>query len=421
MEYSINDPYLHVDKISLLPTPQPCPGFQVYGYTGNPGERGSVEYQAAQVFAYITNTLSFVQKYLVKPLQSWSANNNLVSFPRAGVQLNAYYDRASLKFFYLQNPATQKIVYTCESSDIVCHELGHAVLDAMRPDLWNSPMLEVPAFHESFGDCVSILSALHYDEFVTYVIQQTDGDLRKRNAANLIAEEMGETVYSLSHGANGRLADALRCAVNDFVYVEPESLPNVNSDDKLSRASHNFSRVFTSAFYECVVQMYEEKIPSLGKIEALKYSREMIARIFLNAASVATLTPRFYNSVTTSMLVIDQQLGGYARNAIVGAFSKKNIIDKDRIPLLFGAFMHSNNVETVKINDYVDGSNPLYKHDVEVPKLLGFSGEPDEEILQSTKVGLDHIAATDKFSYNDKDKEFSVEDGKLIRNFFTSH
>src|SRR5262247_3863818 len=44
-------------------------------------------------------------------------------------------------------------VHACESPDVVNHEQGHALLDAVRPDFWDAPFAEVAAFHESFGDC----------------------------------------------------------------------------------------------------------------------------------------------------------------------------------------------------------------------------------------------------------------------------
>jgi hypothetical protein len=42
----------------------------------------------------------------------------------------------------------------------VCHELGHALLDSFKPQLFDAASIEVAAFHESFGDMSAILSAL---------------------------------------------------------------------------------------------------------------------------------------------------------------------------------------------------------------------------------------------------------------------
>ena len=40
-------------------------------------------------------------------------------------------------------------VYTWESPDLVAHEVGHAALDALQPDLFGLSSLEADAFHEA--------------------------------------------------------------------------------------------------------------------------------------------------------------------------------------------------------------------------------------------------------------------------------
>ena len=55
---------------------------------------------------------------------------------------------------------TGAIVQSGDSVDVATHEQGHAVLDALRPDLWDAPHFEVAAFHEAFGDLAAIFVAL---------------------------------------------------------------------------------------------------------------------------------------------------------------------------------------------------------------------------------------------------------------------
>src|SRR5207249_3490269 len=76
----------------------------------------------------------------------------------AGVDLNAYYDRRELAFFH--DTVARTTVYTGESPDVLCHELGHAVLDALRPGLWDAMSVEVAAFHEACGDISALLAGL---------------------------------------------------------------------------------------------------------------------------------------------------------------------------------------------------------------------------------------------------------------------
>lgn len=92
------------------------------------------------------------------PSLVWHTSPRLPVNLDEGIDFNAYYDRSSLNFFHgVTQGAT---VYSGESPDIVCHEMGHAILDALKPQLWNVASHEAAAFHESFGDMSAILSAL---------------------------------------------------------------------------------------------------------------------------------------------------------------------------------------------------------------------------------------------------------------------
>jgi hypothetical protein len=75
-----------------------------------------------------------------------------------GVDVNAFYDRSSFSFFHRM--IGNGTVFSGASTDVVAHEVGHGLLDAIRPELWDAPFLEAGAFHEAFGDCVAILTAL---------------------------------------------------------------------------------------------------------------------------------------------------------------------------------------------------------------------------------------------------------------------
>jgi hypothetical protein len=92
------------------------------------------------------------------PGTSWEVGAILPVDLDFGVDLNAFYDRQGLKFFH--GSAAGRTVFSGESPDIVCHELGHALLDSFKPQLFDAASIEVAAFHESFGDMSAILSAL---------------------------------------------------------------------------------------------------------------------------------------------------------------------------------------------------------------------------------------------------------------------
>jgi len=106
-----------------------------------------------------------------------------------GVDLNAFYDREGLKFFH--GSGAGRTVFSGESPDIVCHELGHALLDSFKPQLFDAASIEVAAFHESFGDMSAILSALQLSSVREGVLAETGGVLRRSSRLSRLAEQLG--------------------------------------------------------------------------------------------------------------------------------------------------------------------------------------------------------------------------------------
>ena len=112
------------------------------------------------------------------PGLSWEVGSVLPVDLDFGVDLNAFYDREGLKFFH--GSAAGRTIFSGESPDVVCHELGHAVLDSLKPQLFDAASIEVAAFHESFGDMSALLSALQLPSVREGVLAETGGVLAAR-------------------------------------------------------------------------------------------------------------------------------------------------------------------------------------------------------------------------------------------------
>ena len=75
----------------------------------------------------------------------WQGNRRTIALRQdAGVDLNAYYDRASVSFFHMAIQGTT--YFSGASTDVVAHEVGHALLDSIRPQLWAAAFLEAGRF-----------------------------------------------------------------------------------------------------------------------------------------------------------------------------------------------------------------------------------------------------------------------------------
>lgn len=191
--YLVNDPTTP-DLMEKVQTPNI--GFLKYNVNNLSFEpKSKAERQALNCYITIGNCINYIQKNSKTPIRKWSATSSLQIVPQAGNDLNAYYDRSSLKFFYHKSRGT--IMFTSDSSDVVSHELGHAILDAIRPDFWSVQSLEVWSFHEAFSDIVALVSVMQYDSIINKSLLETNNDLYKSNSITKLAEEFGILVYKM--------------------------------------------------------------------------------------------------------------------------------------------------------------------------------------------------------------------------------
>jgi len=125
----------------------------------------------------------------------WQGNRRRLALRQdAGVDLNAYYDRTSFSFFHQAVSGTT--YYSGASTDVVSHEVGHGLLDSIRSDLWDAAFLETGAFHESFGDCMAVLTALS-DRDTRVKLLAVTATLKKANFVEATAENLSEAIRRL--------------------------------------------------------------------------------------------------------------------------------------------------------------------------------------------------------------------------------
>jgi hypothetical protein len=209
-------------------------------------------------------------------------------------------------------------VYSGESPDVLCHELGHALLDAVRPQLWNAASIEAAALHEAFGDIGAILSALQLASVRAGVLSETGGRMSRSSRISRLAEQLGWAVRQSHPDAVD--ADCLRNAVNSFFYQRPEQLPPMAPSGTLSSEPHSFSRVFTAAWLESLAGMLDLRGASSKNLVLVAGHA---GRLLLAAIASARITSNYYAQVAAGLMAADREAfgGEYAeplRRAFVG-------------------------------------------------------------------------------------------------------
>lgn len=281
-----------------------------------PGTEG---FDAVHTFTVAHQALAMCQRALGATIKwQWNGAGNsdpIAVFPRAGETMNAYYSRTErcLKFFYFAKPgapAPAPTVFTCRSFDIVTHEVGHAILDSLKPGwLVATADPQTGALHEAFGDLLAIFLTLAQLDQVEALIVQTKGDLHNKTFLSDVAEEFG-----LALGRD----NGLRNADNDKTLEE------------VSTEVHDLSQVFTGAVYDVLADAFEIERDLGREDEAATLLRvgrqlfELVLRAMVNTPDDDATFAR----VLTEMIALCPKDGygpAYAK-AMVAQFSRRGVV-----------------------------------------------------------------------------------------------
>jgi hypothetical protein len=208
---------------------------------------------AVSVFGLVLETLAmFEQKDVLGHTLKWALNApQLLIVPNAGIWKNAFYDRFSSSLQYFSFPDKDgKTIFTALSRDIITHETGHAVLDGIAPALYDALTPQSLALHESIGDLTAIVMSLHSPRVRDWIVKNCDGKLIPGIPVSKIGEQFGR---ALEMGKELRDADE-----------------NVTLGD-VSDECHDLSRVLTSAFWSCMMQMHNRRLSD----QAQQLNREL--------------------------------------------------------------------------------------------------------------------------------------------------
>ncbi|BCT94148.1 hypothetical protein LYSHEL_00190 [Lysobacter helvus] len=200
-------------------------------------------FHQVNVWAIVERTLEKIEHiHLLGRAIPWAnRDGRLLLLPHAGYSENAFYDRGTggIHFFYFEG-FEGKPVFTCLSHDIITHELGHAVLDGLKPGYNEVSSPETAGFHEYFGDAVAMMASLSTRETAFQVVKDAPEKLDAHNVVSAIASEFGAALRGLPD------EDYLRGAWNQRTM---ESLVGTFEE-------HDWSEVLTGIYYDLLQYLY---------------------------------------------------------------------------------------------------------------------------------------------------------------------
>jgi hypothetical protein len=228
---------------------------------------------AVSVFGIVLETLSmFERPDILGGKIAWQFGSpQLLIVPNAGEWENAAYDRYSRSLQFFSFMAGRRRIFTALSRDIVAHETGHAVLDALAPALYDALNPQALALHEAIADFTAIVMALQSRSLQQWLVRERGASLEGDIPTAQIGEQFGRALE------------------------ENRPLRDANSKRRLDQAGnepHDLCEVLVAAVWRAMVQLHEHalkearaggKASGAAPAEALGISSRRIARILFRA------------------------------------------------------------------------------------------------------------------------------------------
>jgi hypothetical protein len=347
--FMLNDPTTpNLSEIMDMPVKGPL-NFSVEGISKSPETAN--EMRSLNCHVVIGNCLNNIQPHCKSPIRAWAKVPELRVYPSAGREMNAYYDRRSLRFFYY--PYRGKNVYFSDSADIVTHELGHAFLDAMRPDFWNVQSLEIWSFHEAFSDIVAMFNLMCYEKAIQVALEQTKGSMEGSNVISKLAEEVGYMIRGVTENPS-YLPNALRDpALEHFNYIDPVNLPQEAPNEMLAAECHSFGRVFSGAWYRIFVEFFKMHLEDSDPVSAFKIARNSAFSILMHAIPPSPRIENYYYGIAKSMIAVGKGRNERYGSIISSVFSEWKIIGPQDVAVQSRSDLRSKIISSLSKHDSV--------------------------------------------------------------------
>ncbi len=178
-------------------------------------------------------------------------------YPHALRARNAYYspDKKALLFGYFPAASTAadatapgSMVFSCLSSDIIAHEMSHALLDGLHRRFQEASNPDVPAFHEAFADMVALFQHFTMKDLVRFEIGRARGTLSAARLLGGLARQFGEGA-----GMGGALRDYLGAEIAGLDYATTMEV-------------HARGSILVAAVYDAFIRIVERRSADLIRI-----------------------------------------------------------------------------------------------------------------------------------------------------------
>ena len=208
------------------------------------------------VYAVAMSVIERFERFVGRRFR-WQSDKQLRLVPHAFEGRNAFFDpsRRAVLFGYYRadqrDPGANlpgQVIFTCLSSDIIAHEVTHAIVHRLRRYFMEATNRDVLAWHEAFADLVALFQHFVHRDVIVRAVTVTSGDLGHNSALLGLAEEFGQ-----STGRGG----ALRSAIGT---------PRTPHRFQMAAEPHERGACFVAAVFDAYLDMYQSSIADLQRI-----------------------------------------------------------------------------------------------------------------------------------------------------------
>lgn len=373
-------------------------------------------------FAAVAKTVETFGKVLGTSIP-WSFHRQHLSIvPDGGKMLNAYYQPSdgTLNFFHATDPKTKSVLYSADSGEVVSHETGHAILDAMRPGYLQSFGSETRAYHEAFGDVCAIIMSLHDERTLDKLVEQTGGDLSKPNLVAAVGEDIGRVINNTA-GQNVTGGNWVRNAINKFKWAKPSSLPQIGGPNQLGSEEHSFSRLWTGAMYD-VLKGITDRNMATGQTpkDALRDAGDELLKVNANLFKTAPQGDFTFKQMAAACVKADQSYnGGKNATLMTKVFTDRKILgsaETEAAPMVAGLAVTEGSegapegTKNIRLALHGDGFGMFEGAVVETPVDLDGSLTMSSETGERLRDSMKSLIAAGRIKYTEPGQKVSEKD-----------
>jgi hypothetical protein len=335
---------------------------KLLGQDGWPPSEGNPAFHQQMVYAVAMKTIKNFEEALGRRIL-WAARwakvtdkkgqsqykaytvRRLRVYPHALRTDNAYYspDKIALLFGYFQSQSDPTgatpggtMVFSCLSSDIIAHEMSHALLDGLHRRFQDASNPDVPAFHEAFADIVALFQHLSIPELVRFQVHQAHGALDAARLLGSLAKQFGEGTNRggplrdyLAEGEKPRYPDEMEMHARGSILVSAVyeaflSIVDRRTVDLIRIATNGTGLLPQGALPHDLVERLTE--------ETCKTARHVL-RICIRALDYCPAVDITFGEYLRALITADIDLVAvdrfHYRVAFMDAFRKRNLLPRN--------------------------------------------------------------------------------------------